>query len=891
MLELFTPEEPALRTRVSALQFKMKFTLKDYQSEAVGEVLSRLRKARKDWKEDGYKSAFSLTATTGAGKTVMAAAVFEALFFGNEDFDIEPDPGAVVIWFSDDPSLNEQSKYRLLEAADRLNVSQLRTVENNFSREKFEPGKIYFLNTQKLSKNSMLVRGGVSDPDAEFLPGIEPAQRSLPMPDGRAYTIWDTIRNTIEDTDLTLYLVLDEAHRGMRDGAPTQAAGTPTIVKQLINGRNGMPGIPIVWGISATVERFNKAVEGMSGRSTLPHVVVDPTKVQESGLLKDTINLDVPNEAGTFETVLMRRGTEKLRELSEAWERYAKEQNDANTVKPLMVVQVPNSPDHNEIGAWIKTAFDTWPELPIDCIANVFGDHRTENFGGYTATYVPPERVQETEWIRILIAKDAISTGWDCPRAEVMVSFRAAQDPTHITQLLGRMVRSPLARRIAGNERLNSVDCLLPYFNNRSVQAVVKMLSGDDGSGETAPGRRVLVNPIEMRPNNSLPEEVWEALISLPSQALPKRQAKPVKRLTILAHELAVDGLRPDAGKKAHAEMHKVLDGLQMRYSDEIGAARSAVLAVEGKTIVTDVQTLAMSFDDFVERADMAVIEDAYKRAGRNFSADLARTYSEYLADKDTENEDREDALIEAHTVIAAMGLVPEIKEDLDREAEKHSTKWLTEHRVDLKGLNDERQDVYREIAQMSAEPVDLDLARPRSELQAATTIREADGNETPLPRFDRHLLCDDDGLFPASLNDWEKTVLETELARKDCIAWYRNPGRGYESLGIAYSTESAFKIMRPDFLFFARDKSGKIVCDIVDPHGIHLADALAKLQGLAQYAEKHREKFRRIDAVAFVDGQFRVLDMKEAGVRNAVLGAKDAQALYESNAARDYVT
>jgi type III restriction enzyme len=140
----------------------MKFTLKDYQEEAVNDVLVNLKKAQKRWHEDGDKHAFSLTATTGAGKTVMAAAVFEALFFGDDDYDFEPDPGAVVIWFSDDPSLNEQSRFRLMEASDKLTVSDLVSVENTFSREKFEAGKIYFLNTQKLSKNSLLVRG---DPD------------------------------------------------------------------------------------------------------------------------------------------------------------------------------------------------------------------------------------------------------------------------------------------------------------------------------------------------------------------------------------------------------------------------------------------------------------------------------------------------------------------------------------------------------------------------------------------------------------------------------------------------------------------------------------------------------------------------------------------------------
>jgi len=48
-------------------------------------------------------------------------------------------------------------------------------------------------------------------------------------------------------------------------------------------------------------------------------------------------------------------------------------------------------------------------------------------------------------------------------------------------QLLGRMLRSPLARRIPGNERLNAVDCLLPKFNKKTVEDVVKaLMKGDD---------------------------------------------------------------------------------------------------------------------------------------------------------------------------------------------------------------------------------------------------------------------------------------------------------------------------------------------------------------------------------------------------------------------------
>lgn len=863
----------------------MKFTLKDYQDEAVKEVLDRLKKARKRWHEDRDKHAFSLTATTGAGKTVMAAAVFESLFYGNDDFDFEADPGAVVIWFSDDPSLNEQSRWRLQEASDKLTISDLVSVGNSFAGEKFQPGKIYFLNTQKLSKNSLLVRG--HDPND---PALETADGQRIMPDMRSHTIWDTIQNTIEDPDLTLYLILDEAHRGMKEGGRSNGDGKPTIVRQLINGSGAVPGIPIVWGISATVQRFNDAVSGMQDRSTLPNVIVDAKKVQDSGLLKDTINLDVPDETGDFSTVLLRRGTAKLSDISNAWAEYAKQQDDADTVLPLMVLQVPNSPDHNEIGLWLDTIFEQWPELQHDSIANVFGEHKTETFGRHTAPYIAPERVQESDWVRILIAKDAISTGWDCPRAEVMVSFRAATDKTHITQLLGRMVRTPLARRIPGNDRLNAVDCLLPHFDKKSVEAVVAALMSGGEAGEELPGRRVLINPREMKPNPAISEDVWQKLLSLPSQTLPKRQARPVKRLTALAHELAVDGLLADAGKKAHAELHKVLDGAQVRYAEEIRKARDSVLTVEGKTVKADVETKEMTFDDFVEAADYAVIEDAYKRAARVISPDLATTYSEHLASKADEDEDPEDALVEAHTVIAALGLVPDLKDDLEIAAEKLSNQWLTNYRVQIKSLSDERQDVYRQIREMSADPLDVDLARPNTWLQM-TTARKTDGTEEPLPRFERHMLCDEDGLFPGDFNSWEGKVVNAELERRGTVAWYRNPARAsQDSLGVTYEEGGDTKIVRPDFIFFAQLDDGSIVADIVDPHGIQFGDALPKLKGLAEYAEANAGMFRRIEVVAEVGGTFRTIDLTEPSARAAVKSAATVKEVYESEVAHDYV-
>jgi type III restriction enzyme len=864
----------------------MKFTLKDYQGDAVRDALSNLRKARKRWREDADKHAFSLTAVTGAGKTVMAAAAFEALFHGDDECDFDADPGAVVIWFSDDPSLNEQTRFRLMEASDRIRHTDMVVVENTFNRAKFEAGKIYFLNTQKLGKNSLLVRGFDQDELEERAGALLPETR----PDLRSHTIWDTIRNTIEDPELTLYLVLDEAHRGM--GNPTRAAenAKSTIVQRLINGASGVPGIPVVWGISATVERFNKAMEGAQKRITLPNVEVDSVKVQESGLIKDTIILDIPDDVGDFDTVLVRRATDKLKISTETWADYAKQQDEAHVVIPLMVLQVPNTPDPNDIGRALDTIYKQWPDLPGGSVAHVFGDHTTQQFGNRNVPYISPELVQESTWVRVLIAKDAISTGWDCPRAEVMISFRAAVDRTHITQLLGRMVRSPLARRIPGNDRLNSVDCLLPKFDVKTVNAVVDaLMKGDDTL--SPPSGRVLINPVEMKPNPAASQAVWEKFESLPSQTRPQLGAKPAKRLTALAHELATDGILSGAGKLAHAEMHTVLDAAQKRFKEEIEKKRNAVMTVDGKTVVADMKGKTKTFNEFLEDADMAVIDDAYRRAARIFSPDIARTYVDALAYKAADADDAdefEDALVDARVSVAALGLVTAVQPYFDGEADKLAKAWLEKYNHIIKRLSHDRQESYRQIREMSAEPQDVELVKLEARFEP--TMAKEGERETALPNYKKHLLCDEKGNYPAELNNWEVKVVEAEMKRKGFNFWYRNPQYpGQSSLGIAYLAEEQYGIVRPDFVFFATQADGTIVADIVDPHGLHLADALSKLKGLAVYAEKHAKIYRRIESIAEVKGKLRVLDLTRKDVRKEIASATDATSLYGAALASDY--
>ncbi len=864
----------------------MKFTLKSYQAEATDDVLKALERAAELYRRDGLNSSVSLSATTGAGKTVMAAAVIEALFWGSDRFVVDANPGAVVIWFSDDPNLNEQTKDRLRQASEKFTYDQLVTIQHPFARAKLEPGKVYFLNTQRLSRTSLLTRGHDADDE-----GVLETMTTESSPDLQGWTIWQTIANTINDAALTVYLILDEAHRGFNTRANSEK---PTLVRRLVNGHAGYPPIPIVWGISATIERFNEAMREAhadDSRRALPSIQVDPLRVQESGLVKDTIVLDIPNEAGNFDTVLVRRAAEKLRDSSIRWERYAKSEDAVEAVKPLLILQAPNTPDADQIGLALDQILRVMPALTGDSVRHVFGDHTTQKFGSWEVDWIEPQRVETTTNVRVLVAKDAISTGWDCPRAEVLVSFRPAKDQTHITQLLGRMVRNPLARRVPGDERLNSVDCILPFFDRTTAGNVAKFLSGAIGELPGG-GKKVLLDGRELRKNPAVPDAVWAAWDALPTETMPQRGSRPVKRLVSLAQALSADGVRPGALSEVERTMAAVLDSLAVRFKDELVDAMEEIWSVQGLSIAGRLKTGKLTYTEFVERADDRAIRVGFGDAKKAFGADVAQAYVNHLAGDD-EDDGEDDGLRDAFVKVSGLAIVKAVRERVDDEADVLAKKWFDEHRVAIKELSDERQQSFEDIRAETTEPQRGELKRPRTRMEDYAVVDE-DGQTAAAPLADRHLMSDDHGEFPlSSLNDWEFEVVQSELRRRSSTAWYRNPSHAsVDSLAVTYRDPVGnWRSMHPDFIFF-NDVGGKVVPSIVDPHGHHLEDSLIKLQALVRFAADYGAEFHRVEALAKVGGKMRVLDLQEPRVRAGILATdKVPLELYSSNLAVDYDT
>jgi type III restriction enzyme len=586
---------------------------------------------------------------------------------------------------------------------------------------------VYFLNTQKLNERSLLTRGHFETAtNAQGrLPGL-----TVAAPDMQGWTIWETLANTIAADDLTLYLVLDEAHRGFNAKASSEK---PTIVRRLVNGTKARPPIPIVWGISATIAHFETAMqeaEATKNRRALPPVVVDPVRVQESGLVKDTLVLDIPDEAGNFDSVLVRRAARKLKDSTDRWADYARSQGLIETVQPLLVLQTPNTPSPDDVGIALDTIFDEYSDLTASSVRHVLGDHSKQKFGVWEVDWIEPQRVQDESQVRVLIAKDAISTGWDCPRAEVLVSFRPAKDNTHITQLLGRMVRNPLARRIPGDERLNAVDCILPFFDRTTAVKVVRYLTGDL---ESMPGgeKKVVIDGKELLPNPHVPDEVWRLWAALPTQTMPQRGARPVKRLVALAQALSADAVSPGALSKVEQELHRILDAYATRYSDKLDSAIQEVWDVHVKEIEGRYGKKGLNYAEFVERADDRAIRTGFEAAKKAFGADIAQSYVNHLAGPDAETSD-DDGLRKAYVRAAALATVKEVRDKVDGEALELTGRLFAEHRVAIKELTDVRQQEYEDIRAMATDPQKGVLRRPRTRIEGFSV--EENGQIVPAP-------------------------------------------------------------------------------------------------------------------------------------------------------------
>lgn len=441
----------------------MKFELFPFQRKARKKLRRCVYRAQQDYATDEELQVISFTAPTGAGKTIMLASFVESVYIGDEDYPAQSN--AIFVWLSDSPELNKQSLDKFYFNSDIVDHSQLIMIEDeSFNQRILEDGKIYFLNTQKLGKSSNLTKHS----------------------DSRQFTIWETLQSTIHEKSDRLYFIIDEAHRGMRG---TAAGRATTIMQKFLKGseEDGLSPVPLIIGMSATSERFNVLARGIT--SNIQNVNVSVEEVKASGLLKDKIIVVHPDETTsssiTKDMAMLEAATDEWKSKCEHWAQYCREQHK-KLFNPIFVIQVMNGTGERisdtDLDECLKRiAVRTGLNFEVGEVAHTFQTNTDLTINNLRVIYREPSQIAGDDKIKVVFFKENLSTGWDCPQAETMMSFRRARDATYIAQLLGRMIRTPMQSHIEVDDTLNDVRLYLPYFDKETVQDIVTELQSTEG--------------------------------------------------------------------------------------------------------------------------------------------------------------------------------------------------------------------------------------------------------------------------------------------------------------------------------------------------------------------------------------------------------------------------
>lgn len=822
----------------------MRIEPKLFQDIAARDVLNKLLKARQGV-ADGDAEAIVLSAPTGSGKTITVAAVIDWTFGGADGILARPD--TTFLWLSDSPELNAQSKGKLLAACDNLPFHRMVTIDSeSFDEERLQPGHIYFINTQLLGRDKLLTQSG----------------------DKRQYTFWQTVAHTVATAPQDFILIIDEAHRG----AGVNERNRKSIMQKFVTGSDadGLPAVPLVLGMSATPQRFTELL-GNTNR-TERKVVITPDGVHSSGLLKDLIIIHNPQTKTQSDLTLLEHAAKRWKHFWQLWESYCNKEKEKETVRPILVVQVE---DGNE---------NTLTRTPLSEVVNViergsgqsfmpneivhcFQDKIDLQYGGRIIRKLEPSRIQDTPDVRVVLFKTALNTGWDCPRAEVMMSFRRAQDPTSIAQLVGRMIRTPLARRIETDEVLNTVELFLPHYDSETLESVLKKLrSPDETEGLPA---RVETQAVEYARNPEL-SEVFEYLAKLPTYSVERApKMGDVKRALRLAGMLVHEGIDENADERLRKVLITKLKSLRDNYAAneeewenvvrDRGEIEVDVTMVSiGQMNVTDRQTIKMSLSE-------ENIDQLFDAAGRMLAVGegLHRTYWKHYHNYDKPNE----AKLELFAVMRKADTMIEM-EALARN--EFNTMWKA-HRLAVQKLPAADKQRFNALMQASGKPAQHEWELPEQ------IVEKLDG-----AAWKHHLYCNEEGEFMAKLNGWEISFLERAMAEEGFVAWLRNLPRRDWAFCVPYEL-GVTKPFYPDFIIVRKKGTGYEI-DILEPHDDSRTDTWAKVKGLAKFADDHGLEFGRLIVGRKVGNLLQITDLNNAITREKAIkmqSSNDLESLF----------
>lgn len=361
-----------------------------YQREAVNELT---HKTTTLLEENGNRKKIVFKAPTGAGKTVMMSMLLDELTsqLANENKEVS------FIWIAPN-KLHLQSYLKMknyFSETRSLRPVMFDELDHSGSDSYIHPGEVLFVNWESINKDSnVMVRESES-----------------------SASLYEICSNTKEEHGLPLIVIIDEEH--------------------MFGGRLAKQSEKVLKGIEAKLEIRVSATPITANPDAM--VSISRERVIREEMIKDgiTINpiISTNYEGEGSNEFLLDQALKKRIELKEAYEALG------IRINPLLLIQLPN--DNSE-------AIDADDSTVIEMVkARLSEKHGINTDNGKLAVWLSSEKhnldgiENDYNLTEVLLFKQAIALGWDCPRASVLLIFRKLTSTTFTVQTVGRILRMP----------------------------------------------------------------------------------------------------------------------------------------------------------------------------------------------------------------------------------------------------------------------------------------------------------------------------------------------------------------------------------------------------------------------------------------------------------------
>lgn len=373
--------------------------LKDFQDKAVNALLAYTFEALAETPE---QVPILLEAPTGSGKTVMMADYLYRLV---DELPLQPslNPNTAFIWI----------------APNTLHIQSLKSLQKLYA----VTAKLRSIDLSELSTNPVLNPRDLLFVNWSSVDGMKKIWRK----ENETNTNLETLIENTKAQDTQLILVIDEAHLGAFTGP--QAIAVRNLIK-------------------AKVEVMVTATPNSRPQKT---VSISRKKVVDEGMIKKSVRLNIgldpaKQNSDNVHIHLLRMALEKKNELAAIYDA----ELGAGVVNPLLLIQLPS--DTATLSDEDKTIRET-----LEGLLSMEYGITTNN--GRLAVWLSGEQnragLEDMNGFQdVLIFKQAIAQGWDCPRAAVLVSYRNVQSPNFGIQTVGRILRMPHQKHYQ-NDMLN----------------------------------------------------------------------------------------------------------------------------------------------------------------------------------------------------------------------------------------------------------------------------------------------------------------------------------------------------------------------------------------------------------------------------------------------------